>query len=152
MVIEHPRIVVSGSRTWGITSKDRKLGSPGWISRPERATAWAALNEVLEEFGHDLVIVHGTARGLDRYADTWAKERGITVEPHPADWDTLKNRAGMFRNAQMIATRTELVLAFHGHSHQNPKRLSSGTGGMITMVKARGIPIRVYRSPLFEEA
>ena len=144
------RIVVSGSRTWGIVSPDPLLGSSKLVAAVENAVAHAALNHMLEVHGQDMVIAHGGARGLDRFANRWAEARHIDTEVHaltPEDWKRTGKAAGPFRNAQMIAHRTEVVLAFWGRSSKDPTRLSEGTGGMIKMAQKRGIPVIVLRSP-----
>lgn len=144
------RIVVSGSRTWGVRSPDPLLGSPLHIAAAEKAVATSVLNATLATYGIDMILVHGGARGLDRFAGRWAEARHIDTEVHaltPEDWKRTGKAAGPFRNAQMIAQRTELVVAFWGRSSKDPTRLSEGTGGMIKMAQKRGIPVWIYRSP-----
>jgi acetylornithine deacetylase/succinyl-diaminopimelate desuccinylase-like protein len=76
-------------------------------------------------------VIHGDCRGADRLAASWAKQRGIPDDPHPADWDDIdapgaiirRDRetkkfynaaAGHQRNLKMLALEPDLVVAFPG--------------------------------------
>lgn len=97
------RVLVTGSRTWG-----------DW------RTLNAALDAVLADArsrGQRLVVIHGACTsGADQWADQWALSRGVSVDRWPAEWSRLGKRAGMVRNAEMVAwaarSGAELCLAF----------------------------------------
>lgn len=67
---------------------------------------------------HDhAVLVHGDAPKGDRDAARIWSELGGTTEPTPADWAKHGKAAGPIRNAAMVKSEPELVLAFiHGAS------------------------------------
>jgi len=76
------------------------------------------------------VLIHGDATGADRLAAEWAVSRGVTLEPHPADWSNIDapgavirfNRRGPYnaaagkqRNTQMVfEVRPSVAVAFPG--------------------------------------
>lgn len=58
---------------------------------------------------------------------------GVPAEVHPADWALDGRRAGLVRNAVMVATRPDLCLAFiHNHS--------PGATHCATLAERAGIP------------
>ena len=113
------RVLVTGSRDWSDPKAARKL-----------------IVDRLAELPGDSVIVHGAARGADRFAHQEAQKLGLLVEPHPADWDRHGKSAGFVRNAEMVALGADLVLAFW-----NGK--SNGTRHTVGLAEAAGIPVEV---------
>lgn len=120
------RILVTGSRTWTSTRTvdDALLG------------AW---HDAVQVYGSStaIVVVHGACpRGADAYADAWArrqKPRYVTVESHPADWDSHGRGAGFRRNAEMVQRGADLCLAFI-------KDGSSGAMHTADLAEQNGIP------------
>lgn len=98
------RVLVTGSRTF--TDPE-----PIHHALTEAARTAASL-------GEPLTVVHGGAhRGADYIAAQWAAARvrdgwQVVIEPHPADWDRLGQRAGMVRNTHMVAAGADLCIAF----------------------------------------
>lgn len=90
------RILITGSRDW----EDRSI---------IRA---AILNELMSQGGVQHTIIHGGALGADSMADSIAREVGLTVECHPADWTTHGKKAGFIRNTQMVESGADVCLAF----------------------------------------
>jgi hypothetical protein len=83
-----------------------------------------------------LVIIEGGARGADRLAREWAKDRGVVCATFPADWDAHGPSAGPIRNRQMIDEgRPQMVLAFPG---------GRGTADMIRQAQAAGVLVVKY--------
>jgi len=95
------------------------------------------------------VIIHGCASGADSIAAMWAEERGVPVDPYPAEWEDLSHpdaivktrrdgrqydaRAGFRRNLRMIIEgKPDLVIAFPG---------GSGTKNMKEVAAQASIPI-----------
>lgn len=69
-------------------------------------------------------------RGADRWADEWASERGVLVSRCPANWTTLKRRAGPLRNDRMFQEFVpNHVMRFPG---------GSGTAGTIALAVREG--------------
>jgi hypothetical protein len=127
------RVIVTGSREW-----------------PSRAAVWEALAGVLNENvedGETITVVHGAARGADRFAAEWCHlpdEPGyhVTVveEPHPADWARYGKAAGPMRNREMVDLGADLVLAF---PLPGPRERSRGTWDCVEAAEAHGIPVEV---------
>ena len=96
------RLLVTGSRTWGVEQSD--------IDRLH-----TALDSVANRVGHRFpVLVHGGARGLDNLASFyWAHTIGLPTEVHEADWDgPWGKQAGFRRNELMVNLGANLCLAF----------------------------------------
>ncbi len=78
------------------------------------------------------VLIEGEARGLDRWAKYWAVQRGIDVDPYPADWAVLGPSAGPIRNQWMIDLgKPDYGLVFPG---------GTGTADMRRKLVDAGIP------------
>lgn len=78
-------------------------------------------------------IVSGTARGVDRAGEMFAKSKNIPVKQFPADWKRHGKVAGMIRNAQMADYADALLAFWDGES--------PGTRAMIAMMKGRKKPV-----------
>jgi len=96
------RILITGSRAW-----------------PDADVIRTALDKAGWAHGWNLTVVHGAAsEGANAMAAAWCREladRGVTAEPHPADWRPggIYNRAaGMTRNRQMVALGADECMAF----------------------------------------
>lgn len=87
------------------------------------------------------LVIEGECRGADVLAREAAKELGIPVSPHPADWEKYaragkKNPAGVVRNREMLDLEPDLVIAFHDNIDA-----SKGTKDCITEADRRGTPV-----------
>lgn len=127
------RILVTGSRDW----TDTRVIADGLIAAIEHGPD--------DLFGHhpthgaylhwgQITVVHGAARGADRFAARIARAWGMVVEPHPADWKTHGRAAGHRRNAHMVALGADVCIAF-------PLGASRGTRGCMALAEAAGIPV-----------
>ena len=81
------------------------------------------------------MIVHGDATEVYESFGTAAKGLGVTVEPHPADWDRLGKRAGPIRNGETIKAGADLCIAVHRFIFN-----SKGTKDCARQAIAAGIP------------
>lgn len=96
------RILVTGSRTWD-----------------DKDFIWNALDVLLAEFRH-VVIVHGACpKGADAIAQGWVRHQlvngsgaQVRAERHPADWQHHGKAAGFRRNAEMVQLGADVCLAF----------------------------------------
>jgi hypothetical protein len=79
-------------------------------------------------------LIHGGARGADRLAGDWGRNRKtIEVISVPADWNRYGKKAGALRNQLMLDEhQPELVLAFPG---------GTGTADMVRRARAHNIPV-----------
>ena len=84
------------------------------------------------------LILCGEAEGADTLGKKYAFDRGLAVEPHPADWRKNGRGAGYMRNREMLKTADALVAFWDGSSR--------GTKHMIDIAKEAGIPVRVVIS------
>lgn len=82
----------------------------------------------------DIVIINGSAKGVDSASSDWAIVNYAQLEEYPADWKTYGKGAGPIRNQQMLDEgKPDLVVAFPGES---------GTADMVRRAKKAGIPVR----------
>jgi len=85
---------------------------------------------------NDLLIIHGSARGVDSIAQTWCVEKSINVTTYPADWNKYGRAAGPIRNREMLKENPDLVIAF-------PCPNSKGTRDMIEAAKSAGFTVEI---------
>ncbi len=82
-------------------------------------------------------IVSGTAPGVDRLGEQWARSRAIPVKRIPALWDEYGRSAGHIRNAIMAEYADGAVLIWDGESR--------GTFNMINQMERRGKPYFLHQ-------
>jgi hypothetical protein len=83
-----------------------------------------------------VTIIHGKAQGADMLADNWAIRHEVKRDVYPADWTTHGKKAGILRNAEMLASGVDLVIAFWDGK-------SRGTKNMIDRAKKAGVPVEL---------
>jgi len=135
------RVLVTGSRAWPDVHEVRRV-----------------LDELLARVG-PFILVQGGAVGADRMAKNWAlscSHAGVLMEQWDADWPTCsgpkctpghrKQRrdgtwycptAGHHRNALMVESDPDLVIAFHADN-------SRGTVNCIEHAERLGVPVARY--------
>ena len=123
------RVLVCGSRDW---------------TDPEPIRAFLA------GLPADAVVVHGAAPGADRIAGQLAAERGLAVEPVPAEWQVHApgwcrcrkplprycKAAGSRRNQEMLDRGVDRAGAF-------PLPSSRGTWDMVNRLRAAKVPVYI---------
>lgn len=93
------------------------------------------LKQVIKESGFDItVVISGTAGGVDRMGEQYAKDNNLPLERFPADWNKYGKRAGYLRNRQM-AEHADALIAIHQDN-------SKGTANMIE--EANKLKLKVY--------
>ena len=97
------------------------------------------LSQKLADENCNVVVVSGGASGADALGERYARERGLAVESHPADWARYGRSAGPRRNAEMAETADALI-AFPKEGEKN-----IGTQNMIKLARAKGLQIRVNK-------
>lgn len=103
-------------------------------SRHARGALWEhALLDVLRafqaSFGTITCVVSGKQRGMDTIGEEWARQSGIPVDPHPADWGRGR-RGGPERNARMVAVADALVCLHIG---------GNGSADVIRRARQKGL-------------
>ena len=142
------RVLVCGSRDW----TDRELVD-------ERLDAvMENMLDIYERTMGKLTVVHGACAdpktkqliGADGFADDWAKRRGFSTDPYPADWHPwpeeptrLDRSAGPRRNALMASRgKPDIVLAFSWVTASG--KLTDGTDDMVKKALAACVPVRIW--------
>lgn len=82
-------------------------------------------------------VVSGTARGVDKEGEYYARIFNLPVARFPADWDKHGKIAGFIRNKVMAEYADALVAVWDGQS--------KGTKHMIDTMKALNKPIYIYK-------
>lgn len=82
-------------------------------------------------------VVSGTARGVDRLGEAWAKANYIPIRRFPADWDKNGRAAGHIRNREMGDYADALLVLIYNNS--------KGSEGMLEYAKKKGLEIYVVR-------
>jgi hypothetical protein len=81
-------------------------------------------------------VISGTCRGPDQDGEIWAKDNGIEIERHPADWDTFGKAAGHIRNEEMARVAHGLIAVWDGKSN--------GTKDIIQIAERRDLQVCVF--------
>ncbi|MFD7605183.1 DUF2493 domain-containing protein [Streptomyces mirabilis] len=119
------RLLVTGSRTW-----------------TDRGLLQGVIGEVLwlgQLRPRDVLLIHGACPwGADAMADAFAREIGIRVRRHPADWAVHGKRAGFIRNAEMVSAGADLCMAFIRGG-------SPGASMTANLAQRAGIPTEIYK-------
>jgi len=116
------RILVTGSRTW--------------LNRRLLNAVLTAVNDITP-----ITVVHGGApRGADAMAHRWALANERDIEVYPERWSSEgRKTAGHIRNRRMVDTAPAAVVAFLA------EEATPGTSGCISLVRAAGIKLAVFR-------
>ena len=86
---------------------------------------------------YTLIFLSGRCRGADFLGERYAKEQGFKIEYFPAEWEKYGRAAGPKRNEQMAALADYIICFWDGKS--------KGTASMISLAKAKGIPLKIKR-------
>lgn len=94
-----------------------------------------SLKKFYQDFGSEIEVVCGMARGADMLGYNWAKQTGAEIHEFPADWDKHGKSAGYRRNEEMAKFCTAVIAFWDGKS--------KGTAHMIDLAKKLGKPLKV---------
>lgn len=83
-----------------------------------------------------VLLVHGSADGVDSQAAQIWQDLGMPTEGHPAEWDRYGKAAGPMRNAVMVNLGADLCAAF-------PDEKSRGTWDCVRKARAAGIIVLI---------
>lgn len=81
-------------------------------------------------------IVSGGARGADRMAERYAKERGLKFRLFPADWEAHGKAAGPIRNEQMAEYADWCIVFWDGESR--------GSKNMIKTAEKHSLRLNIF--------
>lgn len=88
----------------------------------------------VKDSGFDVTqVVSGTAQGIDRMGESWAKLNEIPIRRFPADWIKYPRAGGYIRNAEMADYADALIVFWDG--------FSKGSKHMIQCMRNRNKPI-----------
>jgi len=88
--------------------------------------------------GHTIAtILSGKCRGADTLGERFAKEFGIPVEDHPAEWTKHGKAAGPIRNWEMVENATHAIVFDHP--------LARGSKDLIKQAKVKRLPLRIVK-------
>lgn len=136
------RILITGSRSWD--NETRVAFALG-----------AACSRLLNGTGgypNQFTVVHGACpTGADAIADRIARDQGMHVETHAADWTRQGKAAGFIRNAAMVDLGADICLAFlmpceKAACTKSKPHDSHGTTHCLERAAAAGIEVRNIRS------
>lgn len=100
----------------------------------------SVIEDALINFGIDLTeieyVVSGGAKGADKLAEIWAKEREIKTVIFKPNWEKYGRSAGVLRNKDIIDL-ADLCIAF-------PSMKGAGTQSSINLAKKKQIPLHVH--------
>lgn len=99
---------------------------------------WRLLDRYAERVARPNLVIHGACSGVDSFADSWAKSRGILVDPHPARWQKvpggkIDRSQGPRRNSKMAALGTHCLVIRYSDS--------KGSLDMEKKARARGLVV-----------
>ncbi len=101
-------------------------------------TDYAMVEQAMAECGwHPSKVIAGDARGVDKLAERWARERGLPFEEFKADWQTSGKAAGYLRNMAMAHSAEALVAIWDGSSR--------GTMHMINIAGKKRLRVFIFR-------
>lgn len=124
------KVLVCGSRNWAdVETIRRRLGLIPWVHPDVPTIIHGAASRKVE----------GVERSADMLAERVARDLGMRVERHPADWQTHGTAAGPIRNLAMLDRAPDLVLAFQRNG-------SRGTQHTIDEARKRGIPVEIFNA------
>lgn len=86
----------------------------------------------------DCEIVSGTASGVDKLGEKYAKDWSIKLKKFPADWGKYGKRAGYLRNKQMAEYADALILIWDGKSR----------GSQMMLELAKQYKLKIYEQIL----
>lgn len=114
-------LLITGGRTFCEAIPDK--------SREQFMAERVALGFALD-FISPTRIIHGGAKGADRWAGIWADKRGVPchVEPATGPWPA----AGPLRNQRMVDMKPDMGCAFPG---------DRGTADCVARMEKAGIPV-----------
>lgn len=147
-------IIVTGPREWKDKGTIYRVLDEELLSFLKEAHEEPHPSDTIDDFPKEsvarFVLRHGVSTGADGIANDWGKDRGVTIERFPADWQMpgggVDYSAGPRRNKEMAAAlpRANKCVAFwDGVVTIRRGKPVSGTRDMIMTALQHFIPVRV---------
>lgn len=98
------------------------------------------INNIIKNYSN-VEIVSGTARGVDRLGEKYAREHMVDLKRFPADWNRYGKSAGYRRNEEMAQYSSQekgVLIAFWDGQ-------SKGTNHMINIAKEYDLEIHIIK-------
>ena len=88
-------------------------------------------------------VVSGTAQGVDKLGEQWARKNNIKLRRFPANWNKHGRAAGPIRNKEMASYAEALIALWDGNSR--------GTERMIKEAERCGLKVIIKRTDQLEK-
>lgn len=85
-------------------------------------------------------VISGTAKGVDRLGERYARDNRLKIEKYPANWDLYRKKAGYLRNEEMARHCDAVIVVWDGYS--------VGSMSMIEIAKRKKLPLFVHKVKL----
>ena len=106
------------------------------IAGSREITNYEFVSHIIKQSGYTITeVVSGTANGVDRLGEQWARDNNIPYKRFPANWDHYGKAAGPIRNREMAEYADAAIVVWNGSS--------SGTKNMIQEMTKREKPCKV---------
>jgi hypothetical protein len=106
------RVIIAGSRE-GIVYED-------------------VLNAIKESNFNITTVISGTARGVDKFGERYAKENEIEIERYKPDWGKYGKSAGYIRNSFMASVADALIAVWNGNSKGTEHMIKTATDKQLS--------------------
>src|SRR5690349_2451214 len=83
------------------------VGSREWV---DYGLVEQVLDNLLTQYSDPITIISGGARGVDSYAERWARSRGLFTRIHRPDWS--RGKKGALERNSLIVEDADMVIAF----------------------------------------
>lgn len=134
------RILVCGGRDFGVFNPNKYPTKTKDMANQEIGFFIKKMDELVDLYDGDIMIIHGGANGADTLADAYADHLEIDKKVFRADWKRHKRGAGPIRNRKMMYEgRPDIVVAFNG---------GNGTADMVELAHNEAIEVKDFRNGL----
>lgn len=104
------------------------------IAGSRTITDYSIVKQAIEESKFDItVVISGTANGVDKLGEQYARENHIKIKRFPADWNKFGKRAGWLRNIQMAEEADACIIIWTG--------FSKGSRMMLDIANEHGLKV-----------
>lgn len=86
-----------------------------------------------------VTIMSGCSDGVENLGERYAKEKGLTVQTFPADWNRLGKKAGIMRHKRMAKESNACILFFMSDGGETMNRI---TKTLLSIAKEEKLLIR----------